>query len=191
MSGTQPAVTGYASGLQGSPRFPKTGSYVCVATYGWVPRVIRRLTHSDVDHVLVLTDDEGNGVEAEPGGVRRCHLLDYQGCTAYVYPDPSSTTVDYDQYHRELVALAALTTLHTPYNDLDIAALALESVSLPHRILAELAGVDGHIVCSALAAWAAQQAHLDWRNGRPTVASVRPSDLKNRAGVVPLHWNEN
>lgn len=192
MDSIQPLVAGYASGLATSPRYPRQGSYVCVSTHGWVGGVIRHLTHSDVNHAFLLTDNDGNGVEATPDGVQTCHLLDYQGATAYVYPDPLAVDPDgYDDYHREFVALAGLATLHTPYNDLDIFALGLEGLSLPHKALIRLAGVDGHVVCSALCAWAAAQSHIDWRNGRPSIAAVRPSDLRNRSGVVPLRWSES
>jgi hypothetical protein len=167
----------YPGEVVGNP-WPVAGSYVCVRTPGWVGGVIRLATHSDVNHAVVITDDVGGCVEAEPGGARRGHLAEYAGRLMYSCTEGSVA-------QRQIVARTALGFVGAPYDDLDIADLGLEALGLPWRGLNGLIARYGHgLICSTLTAKAGLMAGLDWLGGRDNPAAVTPADLRDRPGVV-------
>lgn len=159
-------------------RYPPAGLYFVVGTHGFVPWVIRRGTHSRYDHAGIVVDHDGGTVEAEPGGVRRGHLDDYDGCRLALNID-EDTTVD----QRRSVAAAAVSMLGTPYNDLDIVECGLEALGWHWRWLAKLAAGDHELICSQLVAQAGTAAGLDWRCGQPDPCQVTPAMLARRPGV--------
>lgn len=166
--------------ITGERAFPPLGSYVVVHCTGLIPDLISIGTRSWANHALVVTDDRGECVEAEPGGARRGHLSEYVGHRLAYCAEGTPG-------QRLIVAQTALASIGTPYEDLAILDDGLRVVGLPWRALDGFIQRHGHgMVCSTLVAYCGAAASLDWSCGRPNLAAVTPGDLERRPGVVPF-----
>lgn len=156
-----------------APWYPKTGSYVVVSTPGWRSEVIRLATHSWADHALIVVNDAGGIVEAEPGGVRLGHLTEYSGRKTAVCTQGTDA-------QRQLVAQAALAMVGVPYDDLDIVDIGLECIGIRFGWLEALVEKQKSIICSQLVAKCGMKAGLDWSCGKADLAEVTPAMLAAR-----------
>lgn len=155
--------------------YPGIGRYVVVKTGGFPAWVIRRATHSPFNHAFIVVSDDGDIVEAQPGGAVKSHISRYQGCQmAY---NASEAYIGDDA---EAIAQKALSLAGVPYNDIDIAELGIESLGHPWNWLAKIAASDGEMICSQLVVVCGKSGLMDWQCGKPTPADVTPGDLGRR-----------
>jgi uncharacterized protein YycO len=156
------------------------GRYVVVRTGGFPAWVIRRATHSPYNHAFIIVSDEGDIVEAQPGGVVKSHISRYKGCQA-AWNEHENYLPD----EAEAVAQKALSLVGVPYNDIDIVELGLESLGHPWNWLAKIAAGDGELICSQLVVVCGKAGLMNWQCGKPTPADVTPGDLGRRPYMVP------
>lgn len=150
---------------------PQSGDYMVVKTGGWVAWVIRRLTHSPVNHAAVNIGD-GMIVEAQPGGAKIS--------SAGNYSKAIWSHLDLDPECRRQIANAALGFVGTPYSTWDIAALAVACVTkkrTPHWIAKRLSRPD-RLICSQLVDEAYRRAGVQLFKDR-LPSEVTPGDLYN------------
>lgn len=159
--------------------YPEAGRYIVVRTGGFASWVIREATHSWANHAFITLED-GEIIEAQPGGVVRSHIEKYNTCRMAI----NSAEV-YEPDTANLVAAKAVSLIGIQYNDLDILDLGLESLGVGWKWLAKAAGADGRLICSQAVALCGQAARMDWLCGRSSLAEVRPSDLANRPVMQP------
>lgn len=167
---------------EASSPWPVAGRYGVVKTFGWVPWLIRRATHSQFDHAFVIVED-GAIVEAEPGGVRLGHLSEYYGNRIAI-----NSAEDMTVAQRTAVVATAKQMIGKPYGDLQIVEDGLESLGWHWRWLLNRAAGDGEVVCSQLVALAGQAAGLDWRGGADSTTEVTPAHLARRPGMTPWSY---
>lgn len=153
-----------------APWFPPAGSFVVVSTSGFGGWVIRRATHSWADHALIVVDDAGSIVEAEPGGVRRGHLSEYSGRQMKAFTQGTG-----DQ--RTRVAQAAISMIGVPYDDLDIVDIGLDEIGIHWGWLQRLVEKQHSLICSQMVAKCGAAAGLDWSCGQTDLALVTPAML--------------
>ena len=157
------------------------GRYVCVATPDPVGWLIRRITHSSVNHVFIVTGP-GEIIEARPrGGVCRGTLAEYAGRYAV-----ANTAEAMTQAQRIASAAEAEKQLRTGYNFWADADIGLEDLGWHWRLLARIARVDKRLMCSQMTVACGKAAGLDWMCGKATADQVSPGDLANRPGVEPV-----
>ncbi len=161
--------------------YPEPGRYGCVHTRGWGPAVIRLGTRSHFDHTFVVIDDRGGIIEAEPGGVRKGNIAEYDGDRMVINAHEPGTA---DQFAK--VADAASKLVGVAYNDIAIVNDGFEALGVHWRLLAKMATGDHGIVCSQLAAMVGQAGGFDWLCGK-TVPEVTPADLAKRTGYL-VNW---
>jgi uncharacterized protein YycO len=125
---------------------------------------------SDFHHAFLVLDN-GEVLEAEPGGARIVPLSNYDGTNA-VYSDWDLT----DAQRADLVA-AARTLVGTPYSWLDYLSLALHRFHIPAPHLRRFIADSGHMLCSQLidAVYVRAGLHL-FDDGRWS-GDVTPADL--------------
>jgi hypothetical protein len=162
---------------QVAPWYPPVGSYVVVSTPGWRSRVIRLATRSWADHALIVVNDAGGIVEAEPGGVRLGHLTEYSGRRAQTCTQGSAA-------QRQVVAKSALGMVGLRYDDLDIVDIGLGCIGIKWGWLERLVEQQKSIVCSQLVAKCGQIAGLDWSCGQKDLALVTPGMLAARLPLI-------
>lgn len=155
---------------------PLPGTYACVRTRGLYPWLIRVGTRSKYDHAFIICDD-GQIIEAQPGGARWAQLSDYDG-ELVVFDTAEPMT----QAQRIAVVSKAITLLGTPYGWTDIARLALRCLGLQWGWLTKAADNERAMICSQLVAACGAAAGLDWQCGREAPAAVTPGDLAHRIG---------
>lgn len=114
----------------------------------------------DFEHAFVYV---GNGgvVEAEPGGARYNQLSHYGTDIVWLHCP---------QEHGAAVAKAALGFLGTPYSFLDYFALAALRLRLPSVLIRRYVRSTKHMICSQLAAQAAE-------NGGWYLSKKLPQDI--------------
>jgi uncharacterized protein YycO len=149
---------------------PHLGAFMVTPTGGWFAKLIRKVTHSKVNHAAVYVG-AGFIVEAEPHGAR-VHLASHYPNAIWSEPPIS--------VHTQLAIIhAALDLVGTPYNYLDILAQflvrsfnwkapkwALKRISDPSRLQ-----------CAQLVDVAYDKAGVKlFADGRPN-GLVAPSDL--------------
>jgi uncharacterized protein YycO len=156
------------------------GRYVCVRTKGWVSRLIQLATLSPYDHTFMIVSDDGDIIEAEPGGARRANIAEYAGCRAVINTDPM------DAEQQAKVVAQALAMIGVPYNDLGFVEDGLEAIGHPFKWLLRRAASSHGVICSQLAARAGTAAGYDWRCGKLGDSQVTPALLSQRPGMVPL-----
>lgn len=160
--------------------FPPQGSYFVVKTRGFVPLMIRLLTHSRFDHAGVVINDAGDIIEAEPGGARIGNLGEYAGLPILV-----NTRERMFSEQRAIVADVARRCIGTPYGFLDIVRLGLRCAGIHWGRLTRRADSEHAMICSEIVAACGQAAGLDWLCGREAPAAVTPGDLARRPGMQP------
>lgn len=152
---------------------PKPGDIGLVSIKGDVGTLIRigQWLNGDgfsiYEHAFVLTDD-GNIVEAKPGGAVRV-LMPY---------NPSEVLwISCPPEHGEAVARAAVALVGTPYSFLDYFAIAAVRLHLPSARLRRYVTSTRHMICSQLADAAA--AAGGWRlfHDKRLPQEVTPGDL--------------
>lgn len=173
-----PSETVFKRDEAASP-WPPAGLYFVVKTRGFIPWLIRRGTKSWADHAGIILED-GNILEAEPGGTRLAHLAEYRGCRIAI-----NSAEDMTVEQRKAVVTAAKAMIGKPYGDLQIVDDGLECLGWRWRWLIKRASGDGEVVCSQLVALAGQAAGLDWRGGAASTTEVMPANLARRNGMQP------
>lgn len=159
---------------------PPAGVYGCVATHGFLPWLVRRVTNSWANHVFISIGD-GQVVEAEPGGVRVRDVAEYAGCRIE-YNDAEPMTAQ----QRAAVAEYAESKRGEAYAWAADAIDGLRCLGLRWRILGRFAEVRRSVMCSELAAEAGQHASLDWNCGQDDPCQVTPAMLAAR--LVNQPW---
>ena len=153
---------------------PRPGDYIVVRTHGIVGALIRLVTRSGYNHAAVVVED-GQVVEAEPGGARLRPLSEYDG-----YQMLANTAEPTLAEERAKVVAYARAVVARPYNyDADFVD-GLEHLGLRWRLLARFAAGRKAVMCSQLVADAGAAAGLNWRCGKATTAEVVPGDLAAR-----------
>lgn len=160
---------------------PPAGVYGCVKTGGFVAWLVRAVTASWADHVVVSI---GNGqiIEAEPGGVRIRDIAEYAGYRIeYNTGEPMTDT------QRAAVAEFAESKRGEPYAWTADAVDGLRCLGLRWRVLARFERARRSVMCSELAAQAGQYAGLDWNCGQDDPCQVTPALLARRTGMQPAN----
>ena len=160
--------------------FPQSGRYVCLRTPGIAAWIIRRATRSPVNHVVVLTDDDGGLAEARPEGVVRGNLAVYAG-----FPAWANTAEIMTGAQRGQVAAMALSLVGDWYNFPGVLDLGLEEFGWHWRWLIRLSRARHMLFCSQLTAISGAAGGLDWTCGKGDPSQVTPGDLLRRPGVKP------
>jgi hypothetical protein len=125
---------------------------------------------SDFHHAFLVLDN-GEILEAEPGGARIVPLSNYDGTNA-VYSDWDLT----DAQRADLVA-AARPLVGTPYSWLDYLSLALVRFRIRPEWLKRYVADTGHLICSQLCDLVYLRAGLHmFQDGRDPM-DVTPGDL--------------
>lgn len=161
---------------------PAPGEFGVVRTRGWFPQAIRLLTKSQVNHAFVILEDGHSVVEATERGAVISDLSKWADhLVVYSRIHQSSVSV-------EAVCRAAEALVGTPYNFLDIVALALLNLGRRWTWLLERAQRADRLICSQLVDRAFQKAGLRlFADGRPD-GEVTPGDLLLLiAEDVPTH----
>lgn len=158
---------------------PPAGVYGCVATHGFLPWLVRLVTRSWVNHVIISIGD-GQIVEAEPGGVRIRDVSEYDGCRI-AYNDAEPVT----EQQRAAIAEYASSMRGEPYAWVADTIDGLRCLGLRWRILGRFAEVRRSVMCSELAVEAGQAAELDWLCGQDDACQVTPALLARRIDDAP------
>lgn len=159
---------------------PPAGVYGCVATHGFLPWLVRVVTRSWANHVVISI---GNGqiVEAEPGGVRIRDISEYAGCRIeYNTAEPMT------EQQRAAVAEFAASKRGEAYAWAADTVDGLACLGLRWRILGRFGRARRSVMCSQLAAEAGQHAGLDWLCGQDDPCQVTPALLAQR--LVDAPW---
>lgn len=149
---------------------PQLGAYFVTKTGGWFGWVIRKVTHSTVNHAGVYV---GHGfiVEAQPGGAKISK--------ASTYPNAIWAKAPISVHAQLAIIHAALDLVGTPYNFLDIAAQALVRIFHWHAPKWALRRISNpsRLQCAQLVDIAYETAGVKlFADGRPE-GLVAPSDL--------------
>ncbi len=148
----------------------RTGQFGVVRTNSLVAWIIRLGTRSQVNHAYVFVDEE-HVVEAQPQGAVIAKASKYDGALAPVSRFPLTDE------EKQRIADEALALVGTPYNFLDIAALALLSLGIRWKWLCQRAQSSKRLICSQLVDRAYRNAGLHlYQDGRPD-GEVTPGDL--------------
>lgn len=163
---------------------PQPGEFGVVRTTSFVAPFIRILTKSQVNHAFVCLED-GQIVEAQSVGARVAHVSKFDG-RLVVY-----SRIHDSEESADAVQTAAKNLLNTPYNYIDIVALALLNVGLRWNWLLKRAQSMNRLICSQLVDRAFRTAGLTlFADGRPD-GQVTPGDLLLLiAEDVPTHTPE-
>jgi hypothetical protein len=103
---------------------------------------------SPFEHAFIVLDD-GNLIEAQPGGARIVPLTTYSPAhTIYVCPP------DLTQEQRAAICLRARQFEGVRYSAADYFAIAAHRLHLPLPFLREYVNSSGHVICSQLCAMA-------------------------------------
>lgn len=154
---------------------PELGDFGVVRTGGWAGALIRWGTQSPVNHAFIYL---GNDLvmEAEPNGAT------VSRATKYADVIWSTGKVGLTQGQRLTIVNRAKSLVGTPYNWLDIVAIALAQRRLGGILglkswIAKRLSDDGMMICSQLVDWCYQQAGVQlFKDGRPS-GMVSPGDL--------------
>jgi cell wall-associated NlpC family hydrolase len=168
-----------------SDLFPSPGDWAVVATPGVVGRLIRLVTHSEVNHGFVYVG-EGRIVEANPAGVQESPLSNYDGHLVRWFHFDPATGVGLQ------VAAAARELLGRPYSWVDDVCLAVAAIfgrRAPRWVRNRIAST-GHLICSQLIDLACLQAGVHLFDDRRMPGDVTPEDLDAVIDrrPVPINW---
>jgi uncharacterized protein YycO len=154
---------------------PRPGDYIVVRTTGIVSTLICWITRSRYCHAAIVVED-GQLVEAEPGGVRIRPISEYNGCLMLANTTEPTLAED-----RAKIINFARSAIARPYAyDTDFVD-GLEHLGLRWRLLSRLARGRKAVMCSQLVADAGVNAGLNgWQCGKATTAEVVPGDLATR-----------
>jgi uncharacterized protein YycO len=161
---------------------PGPGNYICLKTGGWLAWLIRRSTHSKVNHAVIVTAD-GGIIEATPQGVQRGTLAEYAGSYAV-----ANTAEAMTGSQRVAVVTKAQSLIGDAYNYADLLAIGLGDLGWHWRLLLRIARADKLLICSQLVAvcGAAAVPPMPWQCGKADPSQVTPADLANRTGTEPV-----
>src|ERR1700712_2552935 len=110
---------------------PMVGDFFVARTEGLIPRAIRYLTCSRVNHAGIYIGG-GIVVETKPGGVRYSYLNQYRDAIWSTNRLPADLTPTVEQ--RRLIADNCRAIIGLPYGMLDIVAIALAQSRLGYRV---------------------------------------------------------
>lgn len=151
---------------------PKPGDFMLVATPGWQARGIRIVTHSPVNHGVVLIDDT-HIIEADPSGARINDLAVYDGMPQWW------SVRDASDRQRSVIVAAAYSHVGDPYSWIDDACIGLTDILGVHvpPYVRERLGRSDRLMCSQLIdrCWFQAGIHL-FDDGRLD-GDVSPGDL--------------
>ena len=159
---------------------PRPGDYGVTRIHGQTGLLIRIgqwLNGSgfrDFEHAFLVLDN-GEVVEAEPGGARLTPI------SFYLDAEPGSvewSTVELTDEQRAAIVAAGRTYVGVPYSYANYAAIAARRLHLPFaRFLRRYVNSTRHLICSQLvaSAYAAVGLHL----GTTELGDTTPADLAN------------
>lgn len=154
------------------------GTYICLQTGSIFGRIIRFVTKSPVNHVVVVTGPD-RCVQATNTGVKATGLPVSAVAVANVR-EPMTDA------QRTKVAAAAESCVGDEYAWPAIAAIGLRRLGLKWGWLLKVSADHDAVFCSELAVRAGAQGGLDWLCGEPSAACVDPGELAKRPGCVPV-----
>lgn len=149
---------------------PHLGAFMVTKTGSWFGRMIRKVTHSSVNHAAVYV---GHGfiVEAQPRGARIT--------LARFYPDAIWSEPPISVHTQLAIIHSALDLVGTPYNFTDIAAQALVRMfhwKAPKWALKRISD-PSRLQCAQLVDIAYERAGVTlFADGRPA-GLIAPADL--------------
>lgn len=158
---------------------PQPGDFAVVRVNGDVGRLIRVGQwlngdgFADYEHAFVLVED-GQIIEAEPGGARRAALSEYEGRPTMWSTGRIALTGE----QRARIVAAAEGYIGTPYSAADYFALAAHHLHLPGGpLLRHYVADSRHMICSQLVDQCYQDAGVQlFKDGR-WPGWVTPADL--------------
>lgn len=160
----------------------RPGDYCCVDIPGKFPFswftgfAIRHFTHSDFDHVFVITSEDGEIVEARPSGAQISNISEYDGL------ELQFSTTDLTDEQRANIVEHAYSYVGTPYGFLDIAYLGLYLNHIQPEWLFNKVVSEHRMICSQLVATAGVKSGVkSWLCGKSHEQLVTPADLGNLA----------
>jgi cell wall-associated NlpC family hydrolase len=158
---------------------PQPGDFAVVRVNGDVGRLIRLgqwlygRGYADFEHAFVLVED-GQVVEAEPGGARLAPLSEYDGRRI----EWSTGRIALTDWQRARIVTAAEDYVGTPYSAADYFALAAHHLHLPGGPLLRRYVADSrHMICSQLVDQCYQDAGVKLFNDQRWPGFVTPADL--------------
>lgn len=150
------------------------------------------------EHAGIVTSEQGDTVEAAPGGAFAGHLADYAGRPLLISDQPVQLWATGALAHlgdgarraaegnaRRWVAEEALALIGTPYSALDYLALALLHLHLPSRWVRQRVEDSGHLICSALVDAVLRRAGIHLFDDDRLPGDVMPADLAAWADAHP------
>lgn len=153
---------------------------------GWGIRLGQRLLGDGMlpyEHAFLVLD-QGELIEAEPGGAKIRPLAEYDG-RHVLYVAPTSLT---DEQRAAIVA-AGRQLEGVPYSGLDYLAIALHRFHIPAPGLRQYIADTGHLICSALCDLAYQRGGVQLFNDHRWNGYVVPADLYRLLGQLEVSAN--
>lgn len=162
---------------------PMPGEFGVVRTTGWFPQLIRLFTQSQVNHAFIVLEDGHSIVEAQRVGAVISDLSKWETGHLVVYSRIHDTPITAAEVCKEARALVG-----TPYNFLDLVALALLLVGRRWTWLLDRAKRPDRLICSQLVDRAFTLAGLQLFDDKRPDNEVTPGDLLLLiAEDVPTH----
>lgn len=125
---------------------------------------------TDYQHAFLVLDN-GQILEAEPGGARIVPLSNYDGTNA-IY-----STWDLTDAQREAIVREARPLVGTPYSVLDYLSLAAHRLHIPAPHLRRYIADSGHMLCSQMVDEVYLRAGLHMYQDQRWSGDVTPGDL--------------
>lgn len=161
------------------------GRYVCLRTGSVFGRVIRAVTRSQFDHVILVTGP-GQCTQATTRGVKTTPLSDFTGALAV-----ANAAEQMSVWQRDAVVRFAMACDGDEYAWPSIFVLGLRALGIKWAWLLRAAADKDAKFCSELAAnagLAAVPQMTGWLCGQHNPALVEPSQMAARDCMVPVAW---
>jgi len=156
------------------------GRYICLRTRSLYGRLIRLLTSSPFDHVVVVTGPD-EIVQATVWGVRRGSLSQFAGNLAVCNAAEPMTA-----HQRAAVVTAVGSYAGDEYAWAGIVVIGLRKLGLRWAWLLKASADRDAVFCSELAALGGGAAGLDWDCGEASPALVTPAEMAARGPFMVL-----
>jgi cell wall-associated NlpC family hydrolase len=154
---------------------PRPGDYIVVRTHGVIATLSCWITRSRFNHAAIVIEN-GQVIEAEPGGVRIRPLSEYDG--HLMLANTAEPTLAEE---RAQVVEFARSAIARPYAYAADLVDGLEHLGLRWRFLGRFTEGRRAVMCSMLVADAGDAAGLTgWQCGKASAAEVVPGDLAAR-----------
>lgn len=155
---------------------PRPGDYIVVRTGGWAARLIRVVTRSRFNHVVIYIGG-GQVIEATPrDGVRIAELAEY--ASDLMWSNTAEPTLSEE---RERVVDFARYLVGEKYSFETDAVDLLARLGIRWRLLSRLTTARKALMCSQLVAICGVHAGITaWLCGKSSAGAVVPGDLAAR-----------